>query len=115
MTCLEGSFHYPSIPTQDNSSLAEVLLRADGKGSVANWTPTGYGVVYGHDYLNRGLYEAIFVDDIYELGAAVTQAKLFLYTNTAEYRDMLDTYAFFGDPAMDLHQYYVNNFPLIFK
>ena len=103
MTCLEGAYHYPSSDIKDYSSLAESLLRAVDKGAIASFSPTGFGVATGHDFLNKGLYEAIFSDDIYQVGPATTQAKLYLYSNTGLYRDLLDTYLLFGDPATSLN------------
>ena len=74
MTCYEGYFHYPGFP-----SLGESIVRIDGKGAVASWSPTGLGVTYGHDYLNEGFFSAVFYDDIREVGAAAYVGKLWLY------------------------------------
>lgn len=98
MTCYEGFFHAPGM-----SSLGESLVRAAGKGAIASWSPTGLGVAMGHDYLNSGLYQALFFDDVTQLGPATTQAKLYLYSRTAGYRELLDTYVLFGDPALRLN------------
>ena len=74
MTCLEGAYHYPSSDTKDYSSLAESLMRAVDKGAIASFSPIGFGVATGHDYLNKGLYEAIFSDDIYQVGQGIVAA-----------------------------------------
>ena len=59
MTCNEGYFIDPS-----ETSLSELgLRRADG-GPVAAWAPTGYGLAPGHDYLERGLFLAMFHDGL---------------------------------------------------
>jgi uncharacterized repeat protein (TIGR01451 family) len=78
------------------------MVRAMGKGAIASWSPTGLGVATGHDYLNRGLYEAIFQDYVAELGLATTQAKMYLYSNTGAFRELIETYALLGDPATHL-------------
>ena len=117
MTCQEGYFIRSSTSSTDNSALAETFLLAPGKGAIASWSPTGYGVASGHDYLNKGLYQAIFFDDVREIGPATTLAKLFLYENTVDHRELIHTYALFGDPALRLHmgQRQWLYFPLIMR
>jgi hypothetical protein len=114
-TCLEGSFHYPLFPSQDTTSLAEALVLADGKGAIASWSPTGLGVASGHDYLNVGIYDAIFADGVKETGMAVLQAKMHLFSSTNDYNDLLDTYALLGDPALQLAQHYPLYIPLVIQ
>ncbi len=94
MTCLEGYYIWSPDPAQvpDSSSLAEALVRTPGKGAIASFSPTGSGVATGHDRLERGLFDAIFEDHIVQLGPATTLAKLYLYSQTAAYRELLETY-----------------------
>ena len=100
MTCLEGSFHNPRF-----TSAAENIVRLANRGAVASWSPTGLGVATGHDYLHRGFYNALFNQDVRELGAATTAAKLYLFVNarfsngSPRYQDLLATYVLLGDPA----------------
>jgi hypothetical protein len=103
MTCQDGYFIHPSPSGSDSSSLGESMVRASGGGAVASWSPAGMGVASGHDFLNQGLYEAIFFDAVKQLGPAATQAKLHLYQETGSYRDLIDTYVLFGDPALELN------------
>jgi hypothetical protein len=103
MSCMVGYFHFPSFPNQDNSSLAEVLLRSSGKGAVAVWASTGMGYADGQDFLNRGLFTAIFINHQTRLGVAISQAKLYLSSNTYGYTDLIDTFTLFGDPATQLN------------
>ncbi len=102
MTCSEGYYIYPGSATVDRSCLAESIVRVPGQGAIASWSPAGWGLAAGHDFLNRGLFEALFFDGVDQLGPATTQAKLYLYANTGDYRDLLDTYILFGDPALQL-------------
>jgi len=95
MTCYDGYFHYPGYP-----SLAESLVRREGGGAIASWSATGLGVASGHDYLDRGLLDAIFKSGITRLGPATVAGKLNLYTKTAGYRDLIDTFGLLGDPAL---------------
>lgn len=103
LTCLTGFFHNPSPPGQDYSSLAEILLKAADRGAIAVWASTGMGFASGQDYLNRGLFDAIFFKGEEHLGAAALQAKLFLYNNTTGHQDLLDAFHLFGDPALTLN------------
>lgn len=100
MTCLEGSYQNPRFP-----SLGESVVRLVGRGALASWSPTGFGVASGHDYLHQGFYEALFEHDVRILGPATTAGKLNLYINgrfadgKPRFDDLLDTYVLFGDPA----------------
>jgi uncharacterized repeat protein (TIGR01451 family) len=102
MTCLDGYFVTPSSAIRNYSSLGESIVRASGKGAIASWSPAGLGVATGHDFLNRGLFDAIFDDYVSEIGLANMQAKLYLYSHSAGYRDLIETYTLFGDPATTL-------------
>ncbi|HHE73213.1 MAG TPA: hypothetical protein ENL34_13130, partial [Chloroflexi bacterium] len=102
MTCWEGYYIRPSSPDRDYSALAEAIVRLPTTGAIASWSATGFGLAHGHDYLNRGLFEALFWKDITALGPATTYAKLYLADNSAGYDDLLDTYLLFGDPATRL-------------
>lgn len=57
----------------------------------------------GHHYLDQGFFTAVFEDNVRDIGPATTLAKLYLYTNTTGYRDLMDTYILFGDPFMKLN------------
>ena len=97
MTCSTGYFHHPSV-----SCLDEQLIRAGGKGAIASFSPTGFGMALGHHYLNKGFFTAVF-NDKQDIGTATNMGKLNLYENTSGYRDLLDTYVLFGDPFMKLN------------
>jgi uncharacterized repeat protein (TIGR01451 family) len=103
MACLDGYYITPSSSSNDFSSTAETLVRAPGKGAIAAWSATGMGTANAHDYLNKGLFEAIFAHDINQLGPATLQGKLYLYSRTSWYNDQIDTYLLFGDPALRLN------------
>lgn len=96
MTCNEGYFVDPAEP-----SLSELGVRAENKGAIASWSATGYGLAPGHDYLERGLFLALFHDKV-ALGAAATQGKLHLIANAppGKYLDLIDTFLLLGDPAL---------------
>ena len=98
MTCFSGFFHHPEYGTLDES-----LLRLDGGGAVATWSPSGLGLSASHDYLYQGFYQAVFGDGQAQLGQATLAGKLHLYSHTQAYNDLLHTYHLFGDPAMALN------------
>ncbi len=100
MTCFEGSFQDYQTP----ETVAEGSVRQIGSGSVASFSPTGFGLVTGHDYLERGLMVAWFHKGITRLGASVTYAKQYLVDTAppGKYLDLLDTFMLFGDPALQV-------------
>jgi len=102
MTCDEGYYAIPSSSSRDNSSVGESLVRAPNGGAIASWSPMGWGYAIDHDYLDRGIFEALFEEDIVELGPAATYAKHHLAGSLGINHYLLDTYLLFGDPATRL-------------
>jgi hypothetical protein len=96
--CLNGFFAGP----QENPALAETLQRQENGGAIAVWAPTGYGYAAGHRLLLDSFYEAIFAQDQLALGAATTSAKLATYAQSTFWRELIETYVLFGDPATRL-------------
>ncbi len=101
MTCYEGYFHLPNPYSAGREALAEVFTRAANKGAIASWSPTGLGVASGHDYLNRGFFNAVFRQGVQTIGLATLTGKYTLWT-TGYSSDLLDTYMLFGDPALSI-------------
>lgn len=97
MTCQEGYFIFPNF-----ASLGESVVRAGGKGAIASWSPTGFGLSSGHTILLEGLYQAIFNNNMIQIGPATDYGKYYLYTNGLSSLDLIDTYVLFGDPATRL-------------
>jgi uncharacterized repeat protein (TIGR01451 family) len=98
MTCLDG---YHIIPGEF-SSLSEKIVRAEDRGAVASWAPTGLGVAYGHDYLNRGFLEAVFKNGVRELGPATYAGKWRLYKAGISL-EQIEEYTLMGDPALRIN------------
>lgn len=101
MTCMDGLYTYPSPINSGYEAMAEISTRTAQKGSIASWSPTGWGMVAGHDLLNRGALHAIFETGTSELGG-ITQAGLMRVWSSGENLDLLETYLLFGDPAIRL-------------
>jgi hypothetical protein len=105
MSCRAGYFAYPEIGMWAPylKSLGEELLRVNDSGAAAAFVPTGMTAIRGQHILNTSLFEAIFTEDIRELGPAIASAKMTLLANgDAEYEDVSKTFLLFGDPAMKL-------------
>jgi uncharacterized repeat protein (TIGR01451 family) len=101
LTCLEGQFSYR---TSGFPSLSETIIRLPGKGAVAAWSATGYGVAAGHDYLQKGLFEAVFFDGVRHLGDATLAGKRFLWEQAGGgFRDLIETYVLLGDPLLRIN------------
>ncbi len=98
MTCYDGYYHGLS-----SQSMAESIIRVEGKGAVASWSGTGLGVAQGHDELNRGFFDALFKDGKRTIGEATMAGKQRLALK-GTHLDLLDTYLLFGDPALQLSQ-----------
>jgi hypothetical protein len=100
MSCLTGYFAYPEAWV---ASLAEILLRAENKGTAAALMPTGMTTTVGQHVLNTALFETIFTEDERRLGPAIAQAKQVLLANGDAYFEQISaTFLLFGDPAMRL-------------
>ncbi len=101
MTCLDGYWMHPNqaYATQSGPALAEELIRAQERGAVATFSPTGLGVASGHDLLQKGFYEAIFQNGATRLGEAALAAKLRLFASGYNI-DLIHTFTIFGDPGL---------------
>jgi len=99
--CLDGYWDYPNLEflSRSGSSLIEELVRSEGDGAVAAFSPTGLGVATGHDFLQDGFYDAFYIDEVDRLGLLSLAAKLRLY-EAGVYSDLLHTFTVFGDPAL---------------
>jgi len=95
MDCLDGYWIHPVT----QPSMAEAFLMSAGKGGAATFSPTGLAVGFGHLILMEGFFGAVFQNGVWEMGAATLGAKITLY-EAGFFRDMLQTYTIFGDPAL---------------
>lgn len=94
MTCYDGYFQFPGT-----SSVAEAMVTRAGNGAVASWSPTGQGVATGHDWLDRGFFEAVMDKGTTRIGPAAIAGKVSLFSNSTSNLDLIDTYNLLGDPA----------------
>jgi len=97
MTCLTGLFTHPKV-----ESLAEGLLWAEGGGAVAVLAPTSLTLPGDQSFFNQALFQALFQERIPTLGPAIVRAKHQTPADSAESRDVVETFILFGDPALRL-------------
>jgi hypothetical protein len=95
LDCLDGYWIHPN-----SQGLVEELLRADNKGIVTAFSPTGLGISAGHDDLQRGFYDTMFQGMNWTFGEAALSAKTLLYARHPAFVDLIYTYTIFGDPAL---------------
>ena len=99
-SCSDGKYDIPDVGSE---CLAETFVVAEGKGAIAAFSGTGAGLAAGHDYLNRGFFDAVFYDGVRDLGLATYYAKLRLWSEGGSFLyDLLDTYLLFGDPVLHI-------------
>lgn len=98
-TCLDGFYLHPYI----YECMAESFLKKATSGAIACWSPLGMGLPAGHHILSQSLTNALFINNNIRLGPAITEAKMNLFATSGEnYKDLIQTYTLFGDPALIL-------------
>lgn len=98
LTCTEGYFVDPTVP-----AFGEVITKAENKGAIASWSPTGQGVSGGHDYMDRGFFDAVYKHGAYVLGEAVLGGFSRLWFSGSSLY-LMETYELFGDPALVINR-----------
>jgi hypothetical protein len=93
LNCLNGYFHFPSL-----NSLAEEFVKAEGKGAVAAFSPSGLSVNAPAHVYHKALLAEIASGRHARLGDAVMAAQASYAANGA-FPDLLAIYHLFGDPA----------------
>ena len=94
MNCLNGFFHFPYF-----DSLAEAMVKADGRGAIAAFSPSGLSLDAPGHLFHRALLNAVFNGSHERLGDAVMAAQLD-YAATGALPELLSIYHLFGDPAL---------------
>ncbi len=97
MTCMDGFFHSPG-----SQSVSEALVNQTNGGAIGSFAPTGFGVASGHDFLDRGFFEAVMQIGRTRIGDAAVLGKVKLLTDSGSNLDLLQTYNLLGDPATNL-------------
>jgi len=97
MSCLLGFFGHP-----ERDAMAEDLLLAEDGGAVAVFAPSSLTLSSDQGPLDRALVRALLTGEAPTVGLAVLQAKRSLVWETQPQRDVLETFALLGDPALRL-------------
>jgi len=99
LNCLNGRFAYYEMDWMgNNDSLAEAFLKADNKGAIAVFAPTGLGYTFEHNKLAEELFKRLFQDKETELGPLTTAAKISAHLS----KDSVEMFTLFGDPSLSL-------------
>ncbi|TGO03579.1 hypothetical protein PN36_03535 [Candidatus Thiomargarita nelsonii] len=99
LNCLNGRFAYYEMDWMgNNDSLAEAFLKADNKGAIAVFAPTGLGYTFEHNRLAEELFKRLFQDKETELGPLTTAAKISARIS----KDSVEMFTLFGDPSLSL-------------
>ena len=96
MNCLNGYFHFPYF-----DSLAEELLKAEGKGAVAAFSPSGLSLDAPAHRFHRALLTELVSGHHERLGDAVLATQT-AYAHTSALPELLSIYHLLGDPALTL-------------
>ena len=94
MNCLNGYFVAPAF-----DSLAESLLKAEGRGAIAAFSPSGLSLDGPAHQYHRALMAELTNGQHARLGDAVLAAQK-AYTQTGLMPELLSVYQLLGDPAM---------------
>jgi hypothetical protein len=97
MNCLNGYFHFPTV-----DSLAEVLLKAEGKGAVAAFSPSGMSLNAPAHLYHKTLLRELTQGGHQRLGDAILAAQA-AYAEEGTFLELLSIYHLLGDPATRLH------------
>jgi hypothetical protein len=96
MNCLNGYFHFPPM-----NSLSEELVKAEGRGAVAAFSPSGLSLDQPAHVYEGALVNELFSGRHARLGDALLAAQR-AYADSGAFPELLDLYHLFGDPALTL-------------
>ena len=97
MNCLNGYFHFPY-----HNSLSKELLKAEGKGIIAAFSPTGLSLNSSAHRFHKALLHEVVHSDHERLGDAILAGQA-AYADTGAFPELLSIYHLLGDPALRLH------------
>jgi hypothetical protein len=96
MNCLNGYFVAPGY-----DSLAESLVKAEGRGAIAAFSPSGLSLDGPAHQYHRALMAELTSGTHERLGDAVLAAQRD-YAESGQMPELLSIYHLFGDPAMPI-------------
>ena len=96
MNCLNGYFHYPFL-----NSLAEELVKAEGKGAIGAFAPSSLSVNWAARLYHEALVAEIASGRHERLGDALLAAQS-AYADSGARPEMLRIYQLLADPALKI-------------
>jgi hypothetical protein len=96
MNCLNGFFHFPPL-----NSLSEELLKAEGKGVVGAFSPSGLSVNEAAHVYHKAVLEEIVSGRHARIGDAILAAQE-RYAQSGAFPELLSVYNLLGDPALTI-------------
>jgi hypothetical protein len=96
LNCLNGFFHFPPF-----DSLAEAFVKAEGKGAIAAFAPSGLSLNQAAHVYHKALLAEIESGRHLRLGDAILAAQS-AYADSGERPELLSIYHLFGDPALKI-------------
>lgn len=96
MNCLNGYFHFPYF-----DSLAEALVKAEGRGAIAAFSPSGLSLNGPAHLLHEAVLRELRSAKHPRLGDALLAAES-SYADTGAFPELLAIYQLLGDPALSL-------------
>jgi len=96
MNCLNGYFVAPSF-----ESLAESLVKAEGRGAIASFSPSGLTLDGPAHQYHRALMAELTSEKHQRLGDALLAAQK-AYAQTGLMPELLSIYHLLGDPALEI-------------
>ena len=96
LNCLNGFFHFPPL-----DSLAEAFVKAEGRGAIAAFSPSGLSVNDAAHVYHKALLTEIESGRHERLGDAVLAAQS-IYADQGAFPELLSIYHLFADPALGL-------------
>jgi hypothetical protein len=94
MNCLNGYFHFPYF-----NSLSEELLKAEAKGVIAAFSPSGMSLNAPAQRMHQALVDQLFTGRHRRLGDALLAAQSD-YLQSGSFLELLSIYHLLGDPAL---------------
>ena len=94
MNCLNGYFHYPFL-----NSLAEELVKAEGKGAIGAFAPSSLSVNWAARLYHEALVAEIASGRHERLGDALLAAQS-AYADSGARPELLRIYQLLADPAL---------------
>jgi hypothetical protein len=96
MNCLNGYYHFPYF-----NSLAEALLKAEGKGAIAVFSPSGMSLNGPAHLYHQAVLQELAGGAHSRLGDAFLAAQA-VYADGGAFPELLSIYHLIGDPALRL-------------